>query len=88
MIKKVKNFPALSFSDVIKNKNSDRIKELHRVIWLDKNAVKWSVCRFNYTIFLHGFILSQYIIKKYTKLCESKGEFGMGKHNDYWSFEE
>ena len=33
--------PAPSPSDVIKNKNSDWIRELHRVIWLDKNAVKW-----------------------------------------------
>ena len=48
----------LSPSDVIKNKNIDWIRELHRVIWLDKNAVKTEVISYHFTdkIFFHGFI--------------------------------
>ena len=56
--------PALSPFEVIQNKNSDWIKELHRVIWLDKNAVKWyrftSLIQFSSRILSHGYPITVY----------------------------
>ena len=52
---------ALSPSDAIEKKNSDWISEIHRVIWLDKNAMKWYWYDFSSRLY-HTYILSQYMI--------------------------